>query len=37
MTAREWAKFGLLVRDRGKHEDRQLIPTEHFDEMFTGS
>jgi len=37
MTAREWAKFGLLVRDRGKHEDQQLIPTEHFDEMFTGS
>lgn len=37
MTAREWAKFGLLVRDRGKHGDRQLIPTEHFDEMFRGT
>ncbi len=37
MTAREWAKFGMLVRDRGKHGDRQLIPTEHFDEMFVGS
>ncbi|MEC8252231.1 MAG: serine hydrolase [Planctomycetota bacterium] len=37
MTAREWAKFGLLVRDRGKHGDQQLIPTEYFDEMFQGS
>ena len=37
MTAREWAKFGLLVRDRGKHGDQQLIPTDHFDEMFVGS
>ena len=37
MTAREWAKFGLLVRDRGVFGDRQLIPTEHFDEMFVGT
>lgn len=37
MTGREWAKFGLLVRDRGKHGDQELIPTEHFDEMFSGS
>lgn len=37
MTAREWAKFGLLVLNRGKHEDRQLIPTAHFDECFQGS
>jgi CubicO group peptidase (beta-lactamase class C family) len=37
MTAREWAKFGLLVLNRGKHGDKQLIPTEHFDECFVGS
>ena len=37
MTAREWAKFGLLLCDRGVFGDRQLIPTEHFDEMFRGT
>ncbi|MGK0153289.1 MAG: CubicO group peptidase (beta-lactamase class C family) [Neolewinella sp.] len=37
MTAREWAKFGLLVLNRGKHGDEQLIPTEHFDECFVGT
>ena len=37
MTAREWAKFGLLVLNRGKHGDKQLVPTKHFDECFVGS
>lgn len=37
MTAREWAKFGLLVLHRGKHGDKQIVPTEHFDECFSGS
>lgn len=37
MTAREWAKFGLLVLNRGKHGDQQLVPTEHFDECFVGT
>jgi CubicO group peptidase (beta-lactamase class C family) len=37
MTAREWAKFGLLVLNRGKHGDRQIVPTARFDECFVGS
>jgi len=37
MTAREWAKFGLLVLNRGKHGEQQVVPTEHFDECFVGS
>ena len=37
MTAREWAKFGLLVLNRGKHGERQIVPTAHFDECFVGS
>ena len=37
MTAREWAKFGLLVLNRGKHGEQQLVPTAHFDECFVGS
>ena len=37
MTAREWAKFGLLVLNRGKHDTQQLVPTAHFDECFVGS
>lgn len=37
MTAREWAKFGLLVLNRGKHEDTQVVPIEHFDECFVGT
>ncbi|MFK7741814.1 MAG: serine hydrolase domain-containing protein [Planctomycetota bacterium] len=37
LTAREWAKFGLLVLHRGKHEGQQIVPTAHFDECFRGS
>ena len=37
MTAREWAKFGQLLLARGRHGDAQIIPTEHFDQMFEGS
>ncbi|MFT4513960.1 MAG: CubicO group peptidase (beta-lactamase class C family) [Planctomycetota bacterium] len=37
MTAREWAKFGLLIVNRGKHGDKQLVPIEHFDECFVGT
>jgi CubicO group peptidase (beta-lactamase class C family) len=37
MTAREWAKFGLLVLDGGKHDGKQIVPTEHFAECFVGS
>jgi CubicO group peptidase (beta-lactamase class C family) len=37
MTAREWAKFGLLVLHRGRHEDQQIVPSAHFDECFAGS
>ena len=37
LTAREWGKFGLLVRNRGAHNGQQLIPLEHFDECFVGS
>ena len=37
MTAREWAKFGLLVLNGGKYEDKQIVPTKHFDECFEGS
>ena len=37
MTAREWAKFGLLVLGRGKWGERQVVPAERFDECFRGS
>jgi len=37
LTAREWAKFGLLVLHRGKHGDKQIVPTVHFDDCFAGS
>lgn len=37
LTAREWAKFGQLLLDRGKHGDEQLVPTEHLDQCFQGS
>ena len=37
MTAREWAKFGLLVLNRGKHGGKQIVPLEHFDECFMGT
>lgn len=37
LTAREWAKYGLLILNRGKHGKQQVIPTKCFDECFQGS
>ena len=37
LRAREWAKFGQLVLNRGKHGNQQIVPTKHFDECFLGS
>lgn len=37
LTAREWAKFGLLVLNRGAWQGEQIVPLEHFDECFRGS
>lgn len=37
LKAREWAKFGLLIRDMGRWEGRQIIPEAPLRECFTGS
>ncbi len=37
MTAREWAKFGLLVLAGGRHEGREIVPAERFAECFAGT
>jgi CubicO group peptidase (beta-lactamase class C family) len=37
MTAREWAKFGLLVLNGGMWEGEQVVPAEHFAECFEGT
>jgi CubicO group peptidase (beta-lactamase class C family) len=37
ITAREWAKFGLLVLYQGKWQDRQVIPTKLLQKCFVGS
>lgn len=37
LTAREWAKFGLLVMNKGKWEGRQIIPAKLLAECFNGS
>ena len=37
LTAREWAKFGHLVINRGRKGKRQIVPAEHFDECFQGT
>lgn len=37
LTAREWAKFGLLIRDMGRWEDKAVIPEAPLRECFTGS
>jgi CubicO group peptidase (beta-lactamase class C family) len=37
LTAREWAKFGEFVRNRGLHGGVQLIPAELFDELARGT
>lgn len=37
MTAREWAKFGLLIQHRGKWQDRQIVPAKVLQECFVGT
>lgn len=37
LAAREWAKFGEFVRNRGAHGGTQLIPVELMDELFRGT
>ncbi|MBI4526752.1 MAG: serine hydrolase [Deltaproteobacteria bacterium] len=37
MTAREWAKFGLLIRHQGKWQDRQVVPAKVLQECFVGT
>jgi CubicO group peptidase (beta-lactamase class C family) len=37
LTAREWAKFGEFVRNRGLHGGQQLIPAALFDELARGT
>jgi len=37
LAAREWAKFGEFVRNRGRHGTAQLIPAELFDELSRGT
>lgn len=36
-TAREWAKFGLLLRDQGKFGDQTVVPEEIMRELTIGS
>lgn len=37
ITAREWAKFGLLIRDQGRWQGKQIIPQARLEECFIGS
>jgi CubicO group peptidase (beta-lactamase class C family) len=37
MTAREWIKFGKLLKDRGKWNGKQLIDAKLLDELVIGS
>jgi len=37
ITAREWAKFGLLIRDMGRWQGKQIIPEARLRECFIGS
>lgn len=37
MTAREWAKFGLLIQHQGKWQDRQIVPAKVLQECFVGT
>lgn len=37
MTAREWAKFGLLILHRGKWQDQQVVPAKVLQECFVGT
>jgi len=37
VTAREWAKFGLLLKDRGKWKGKQIMSAKLLDELTVGS
>jgi CubicO group peptidase (beta-lactamase class C family) len=37
LAAREWLKFGLLVRDRGRCEQNVVVPEDALARCFTGS
>jgi CubicO group peptidase (beta-lactamase class C family) len=37
MTAREWAKFGLLIQHQGNWQGQQIIPTKVLQECFVGT
>ena len=37
MTAREWAKFGLLIQHQGKWRDRQIVPARVLQECIAGT
>ncbi|HTM07380.1 MAG TPA: serine hydrolase domain-containing protein [Verrucomicrobiae bacterium] len=35
--AREWAKFGLFIKHKGKWQERQIVPTAVLQECFVGT
>lgn len=37
LTAREWAKFGILVKNGGKWNGKQIVPKKLLEECFVGS
>lgn len=37
MTAREWAKFGQLILDKGRHKKRALLPEKALAQCFRGT
>jgi CubicO group peptidase (beta-lactamase class C family) len=37
MTAREWAKFGLLIQHQGNWQVRQIVPAKVLQECFVGT
>jgi CubicO group peptidase (beta-lactamase class C family) len=37
MTAREWAKFGLLIQHQGNWQGRQVVPAKVLQECFVGT
>ncbi|HYW54306.1 MAG TPA: serine hydrolase [Dongiaceae bacterium] len=37
LTARDWLKYGLLVRDRGKWQQKTIVPEAALARCFTGS
>jgi CubicO group peptidase (beta-lactamase class C family) len=37
LAAREWLKFGLLIRDRGRREQKTIVPEDALARSFIGS